>query len=778
MNKGDRAAISVLLNYLRNSPQDLVNIAVRFTSPTVSFHFRGQRWLPIFLIFHRLFVLQDVAGLAHFVVHRLCVYWSAEQRMLEETVFTAAQTEAPQHGRSFHDALQHSHAGGASGAAPKTGLLFSSQSLLKRLSSATHASGGSFLQALLNEITSRLDVVVFIQSLCEGISVESLTQDSGVADLCARVVEPFCRRFEAAVVSGAMPIVLKHTLKALVRCEGSPIKPLDFIADSILPHILNAIVAKNKFAESLNRPTLTDDQVQVILDRVRDLVNLCFNQDVARHLKICLSDQAALSRSKWYIEKSLQYVDEASRTALGGKDTKSSSIAKLAQIEMTSGKTSAMHGMVCVRPSELFFILQSMELSNISAAPLSAYSKELSQAITHMHTSDLLQRLHSELRLTPVPTSAAHASSAHNNQNRTGILDAMREAGVPALDRELTFLLHISPHSVYHGEFMAHFNDDSASTQVLPKGLPGLPNSSNSSSSNLAGEADLLSPLLPTVESVEESPEAHELASIRWLVQASRSALKAMYEHNSSSLSKNQSVVRELQELRGKLLSRSEEIANILADWKKISICMEVCSNYKAQIGLLLEKYKHHKKLSSQNNSAAVYWNASGVSSSEGDGAHSTASLLDASNTLASAAAQKDAEVQETLAKVVLLQLKLEGELQRIQYPTTSQNTSTAKGKVVKHYEQEGPSQNLARSASKLAMLAANSPLAARIARGEHANSGAFSKSPAWNASSQNTPQQRGEEYISGAMRRAPNPLHVVMQSVFASSNPSTPNKF
>ena len=702
--------------------------------------------------------------------------------MLEETVFTAAQAEAPQHGRSFHDALQsnNSHSG-ASGAAPKTGLLFSSQSLLKRLSSTTHASGGSFLQALLNEITSRLDVVVFIQSLCDGISVESLTQDSGVADLCARVVEPFCRRFEAAVVSGSMPIVLKHTLKALVRCESSPIKPLDFIADSILPHILNTIVAKNKFAESLNRPTLTDDQVQVILDRVRDLVNLCFNQDVARHLKICLSDQAALSRSKWYIEKSLQYIDEDSRAVLGNKETKPSSIAKLAQIEMTSGKTSTMHGMVCVRPSELFFILQSMELSNISAAPLSAYSKELSQAITHMHTSDLLQRLHSELRLTPVPTTASsHSSAASNAQHRTGILDAMRESGVPALDRELTFLLHISPHSVYHTEFMAHFNDDSAATQVLPKGLPGLPNSSNSSNSNLAAEADLLAPLLTTAaESIEESPEAHELASIRWLVQASRSALKAMYEHNNSSLSKNQSVVRELQELRGKLLSRSEEIANILADWKKISICMEVCSNYKAQIGLLLEKYKHHKKLSLQNNNAAVYWNASGVSSTDNDGAASTASLLDASATLVSAAAQKDAEVQETLSKVVLLQLKLEGELQRIHYPSGNQSSTAGKGKSsaggTKHYEQEGPSNNLARSASKLAMLAANSPLAARIARGD--NNSSFSKSPAWNAPGHHTPQQRGDEYISGAMRRAPNPLHVVMQSVFASSNPSTPNK-
>jgi hypothetical protein len=35
LTKADRGAISVLLNYLRNSAQDLVNIAVRFTSPTV-----------------------------------------------------------------------------------------------------------------------------------------------------------------------------------------------------------------------------------------------------------------------------------------------------------------------------------------------------------------------------------------------------------------------------------------------------------------------------------------------------------------------------------------------------------------------------------------------------------------------------------------------------------------------------------------------------------------------------------------------------------------------
>ena len=250
-----------------------------------------------------------MVGLAHFVVHRLCVYWSADQRSLEDIVYTAAMCEAA-HLRGNISGVTGSgnNSSSIASAVQRPGLLLfadSNPSLLTRLGGGSaSASGSSFLQAVLNEITNRLDVVVWVQSLCEGISVESLTEDSGVADLCARVVEPFCKRFEHAAVTGTMPIVLKHTLKALVKCESAaPIKPLDFIADCILPHILNTIMTRNKHAERSNSPALTEEQMQVILDRVRDMVNLCFNQDVARHLKICLSDQAALSRSKWFIER-------------------------------------------------------------------------------------------------------------------------------------------------------------------------------------------------------------------------------------------------------------------------------------------------------------------------------------------------------------------------------------------------------------------------------------------------------------------------------------------
>jgi hypothetical protein len=448
----------------------------------------------------------------------------------------------------------------------------------------------------------------------------------------------------------------------------------------------------------------------------------------------------------------------------------------LAHIETSSGKTSAIHGLICVRPSELFFILQSMELSNISAAPLSAYSRELSQAITHMHTSDLLQRLHSELRLTPTggpsSTTASMADSIEDLSGTAGILDALKEAGIPFLDREVTFLLHINPHTTYHTEFMHHFNDDSAVPAVsLPvKGLSGLPGSHGGAGSGSFNSADHDLSALVTSESVEESQEAHTLASIRWLVQAARSALKSMYEHNNTSVVRNQSTVRELQELRTKLLARRDEIGSILADWKKISSCMELCGNYKAQISLLLEKYKHHKKIAQQSNPSPVFWNSSGVSTSSGAGggsssapagavesAPSTLALLEASANMATAKAAKDAEVQAALSKIVLLQLKLEGELQ---------HSSAAPSHRAEPSRASGTASGV-RSASKLSLLAANSP--ARAGADPLRRSPQHPSRAAWSA----------DDLAAGMIRsRAPNPLHVVMQSVFASSSsPSSARK-
>ena len=101
-------------------------------------------------------------------------------------------------------------------------------------------------------------------------------------------------------------------------------------------------------------------------------------------------------------------------------------------------------------------------------------------------------------------------------------------------------------------------------------------------------------------------------------------------------------------------------------------MCTELCSNYKAQISLLLEKYKHHKKAAQLANQAPIFWNSTGVSSSSAsatlpgssaspsasgsEAAPSTVAQLEASATIAAAGAAKDAEVQAALSKIVMLQ--------------------------------------------------------------------------------------------------------------------------
>ena len=40
-----------------------------------------------------------------------------------------------------------------------------------------------------------------------------------------------------------------------------------------------------------------------IVDRVQDMMHLCFGQDPGRTLTLCLSDTAAMSRSKWLISR-------------------------------------------------------------------------------------------------------------------------------------------------------------------------------------------------------------------------------------------------------------------------------------------------------------------------------------------------------------------------------------------------------------------------------------------------------------------------------------------
>ena len=268
-------------------------------------------------------------------MHRLCVFWSVDQSVLENIILCAAQmaTAAARGGGGLNTTAQSlgdadaavvagavedrytSALGGHyTGAGVAGGFGGRGDSLLimhdhNDENDTFHAGIGapagqlSFLPALLQEVSRRIDVAAYMQSLCADISIESLTEDSGMADLCARIVEPFCKRLEAAAAEGGVPSALRHTLRALNRCDRSLIKPRDMLVECLIPHIISALVKKNQQMEHARGASFEYDQMQSIVDRVKDLLYLCFDQELAQGFTVCLSDQAAISRSKWFIER-------------------------------------------------------------------------------------------------------------------------------------------------------------------------------------------------------------------------------------------------------------------------------------------------------------------------------------------------------------------------------------------------------------------------------------------------------------------------------------------
>lgn len=285
---------------------------------------------------------QDVYSFAHFIVHRLCVYWSCDQRIFEGIIlqcslpmrvsvnaggiidsvddiweaeggyepfgFSQSASTAPTFGGHYttRTHLLAASLGEAGGDAQETGSSF-----------ATLYGAGcrsvSFLQALLHEIARRSDVVAFFQHLCEDIRVESLTEESvGIADLSARIVEPFCKRLEAAIAEGIIPHILLYTLRALAAATANPMRqrkgsnllvtPYQFMCDCIIPHMVATVMKKNAKLEKIYGISLAAEPMFMILDRVSDLLRICFDQSVDKQrIQICLSDQAAISRSKWFI---------------------------------------------------------------------------------------------------------------------------------------------------------------------------------------------------------------------------------------------------------------------------------------------------------------------------------------------------------------------------------------------------------------------------------------------------------------------------------------------
>jgi hypothetical protein len=190
------------------------------------------------------------------------------------------------------------------------------------------------LAALLEQVRCRVDVVAFMTTLCQDIDVtDRVRADSSVSELGAAIVEPLSRRFEHAIVSEAIPPIIRELLYML---SGTPcgVRPEDFLSALFAERLERHLSAKlgpltagfRSLARKIqyngadldashgqqyrSRPSLlmdsrasgsmsvTINDALTLISRVRDLLDLCFDRTPVGQTSLCLADTAALSRSK------------------------------------------------------------------------------------------------------------------------------------------------------------------------------------------------------------------------------------------------------------------------------------------------------------------------------------------------------------------------------------------------------------------------------------------------------------------------------------------------
>lgn len=165
---------------------------------------------------------------------------------------------------------------------------------------------------LLYEVYCRPEIVVFLEALVPRLSNDlGLSPESGVADICAQIVEPLCSRLFDLVEKKAVPSLLRTVLRAINNhhcnshmgsygSSGSSreIHAEDFLSAIITPYACNALIDAQ-----MQRGLNMDTGMQQIVNRVRDLLWASFDHDVGKKLQLSLSDSAALSRSRWLIAR-------------------------------------------------------------------------------------------------------------------------------------------------------------------------------------------------------------------------------------------------------------------------------------------------------------------------------------------------------------------------------------------------------------------------------------------------------------------------------------------
>ncbi len=238
-----------------------------------------------------------------------------------------------------------------------------------------------------------------------------------------------------------------------------------------------------------------------------------------------------------------------------------SAVGHLAALGTRSGRGSALSELICLRSSELLFVLQCVTLGS----GLQTANRELSDAIHNLKSSDLCSRI--------TATAYTHAQQSQFRASNVS-------SSLSSLDRESAIILCMDRNAALQARVSAIRLGELAGTSRWPV-------------TEEQEDLDLLSPLMSeegegATDEVMTVQAAADLAVLHWLISAARAALKAVYEQQE--LGRNIGTLRELQELRDNLLSRQGTVQACLADYKRLCLCSELGSILRAELRMMLEQ--------------------------------------------------------------------------------------------------------------------------------------------------------------------------------------------
>jgi len=470
------------------------------------------------------------------------------------------------------------------------------------------------------EVTQCTEVSSFVRFIC----VDDI--NSAVASYCSeetkqkpppvltelafKVVEPICRRLEATIAAGTFPDRIQSCIVTLQRC-GHFLTPNAILAEFIVPHVMRYLsirlqhMCENEVDESDPLHALNSRIHTHLVQKLRYAFLLTFdviNNDESNH-GLCLSDSAALSRSKWYVSRSLEILLHSKLPPLQDQKQFSlpnqpSPVALLALLNQ-SNKSDVMKGTICLKPSDLGFLLfdcvgiesriiqSSQQHNNLRSKSITSSAVELSSPYylqgsrlnnSSIDMGDLDRRIDAAIR---------YISTSECLQRYQSLF----AEGEETLDGIITYTFFTAVNNPLF---------DYMQTALYPDAY--LPLADRNTTSEESKLMDLLPPSQSALIGQQDCTEAwhllqqqckDQLSSIAWTVNAARTALKVLRVQNGGMLPHPQHFsVMELVELNQSLQSKRGLIKECQRDLQCLKLNKDICHNLKSQLSVQLDSVK------------------------------------------------------------------------------------------------------------------------------------------------------------------------------------------